>query len=193
MIENLAAGVQAFTSNAFLLAGDRPVVVDTGANFDITSRLTDRSIKPTAVVLTHTHPDHVGNLAAITETYDVPVWGFDATNDDVDHAVADGDTLRLGDHEYRALHTPGHAPDHLCLHSPDAAVLFAGDLIFQNGSFGRTDLPNADRNRLVQSLDYVLETVPPSLTELHPGHGPSITDNPYQDIQLARRYATQLD
>lgn len=193
MIENLAAGVQAFTSNAFLVTGDRPVLVDPGANFDIISRLDDRAVEPAAIVLTHTHPDHIGNLAAVTETFEAPVWGYDATNEEIDHAVADGDILRLGDHDYRALHTPGHAPDHLCLYSAAAAVVFVGDLVFQNGSFGRTDLPNGDRARLIQSIDYLLDTVEPSLTELHAGHGPSVTDDPYQDIQLARRYAKQLD
>lgn len=193
MIENLAAGVQAFTSNAYIITGDRPVLVDPGANFDIVSRLTDRAIEPAALILTHTHPDHVGNLADVVEAFETPVWAFDATNEEIDHALQDGDTLHLGDQEYRALHTPGHAPDHLCLYSPAASVLFAGDLIFQNGSFGRTDLPNADRTQLVQSLDYVLETVEPTLAELHAGHGPSVTDNPYQDIQLARRFAAQAD
>ncbi|WP_323677052.1 MBL fold metallo-hydrolase [Halorubellus sp. PRR65] len=184
MISNLAAGVRAFTSNAFYVDGDRRVLVDAGANFDVASRVADEGGLD-ALVLTHTHRDHVGNVPAVVDAFDVDVWGFDTDQDGVDHAIADEETVRLGDHEYVAYHTPGHKDDHLCFHSPDAGVLFAGDLVFQGGSFGRTDLEEGDRPLLVESIERMVDVLDDDLGAMHTGHGPSVTDRPYQHVEAA--------
>jgi glyoxylase-like metal-dependent hydrolase (beta-lactamase superfamily II) len=190
MIHNVARGVQSFTSNAFLVASDdRRVLVDTGANFDVVEHLRNDVPDLDAVYLTHTHPDHVGNVDDVREAFDVETWGYDTDHPAVDNPVADEETVRIGAHEYTALFTPGHAPDHLCFYSPTARVLFAGDLVFQNGGFGRTDLAGGDREQLGASIDRLLATVDEDLEELHVGHGPSVVDRPYDDIELARRAA----
>ncbi len=189
MIQNVAQGVQAFTSNAFLVTGDRTVLVDTGANFDVLSHIRERVDDIDAVVLTHTHPDHVGNVDAVREAFDVETWGFDSDNPLVDHAIADEEKLRIGDREYAALHTPGHKDDHLCLLSTDGEVLFAGDLVFQNGAFGRTDLAEGNREALIESIDRLLDAVDGNLREMHTGHGPSVVTDPHHDIELAGQAA----
>ncbi|WP_121740895.1 MBL fold metallo-hydrolase [Natronorubrum halophilum] len=191
MIANLAQGVQAFTSNVALVDGERTVLVDTGANFDVVAAVRDRVDDLDAVVLTHTHRDHVGNLEAVKDAFDVDAWGYDTTIDGVDHAIEDEETVQLGDHEYVALHTPGHKNDHLCFYSADAGVLFAGDLVFQNGSFGRTDLEEGDRDALIESIDRVLERIDEDLAEMHTGHGPSVSSNPYDHVELSARMARQ--
>ena len=188
MITNVAASVGAFTSNVFHVDGERPVVVDPGANFDVLDRLADHR-DPEAVVLTHTHRDHVGNLGAVTDHYGIDVWGFEPGFDGVDHAIADGDTVRMGDHEYVALHTPGHHPGHLCFYAAEPGILFAGDLVFQNGAFGRTDLEGADHEALVASIDRLLETVDEDLRAMHVGHGPSVETEPYGHVELAAQAA----
>jgi len=185
MIRNLARDTDAFTSNVFLVTGERRVLVDVGNEFDVVGAAREHVEALDAVVVTHTHYDHVENLPAVVDAFDVDVWGYDTTADGVDHEIDDGDTVRVGDHEYTALHTPGHKNDHLCLFSPAASVLFAGDLVFANGSFGRTDLEEGDRDTLVESIDRVLQTVPEDLGEMHTGHGPSVEDRPYHDIELA--------
>ncbi|MFC6765511.1 MBL fold metallo-hydrolase [Natrinema soli] len=192
MITNLAEGVQAFTSNVFLVPGDRPVLVDTGANFDLVDAVRDRIDEIDAVILTHTHRDHVGNLPAVKDAFDVDAWGYDTSIDGVDHAIADEETVQLGDDDYVALHTPGHKDDHLCLYSADASVLFAGDLVFQNGSFGRTDLEEGDRGALIESIDRVLERIDPELEAMHTGHGPSVTSDPYDHVELSAQMARQM-
>jgi glyoxylase-like metal-dependent hydrolase (beta-lactamase superfamily II) len=189
MIRNLAAAQQGFTSNVFLVAGDRTVLVDVGNDFDVVGQVREHVDGLDAVVLTHTHPDHVGTLGDVVSAFDVDVWGFDDGFDGVDHAVADGETVRLGDHDYEALHTPGHKDDHLCFYSPAARVLFAGDLVFANGGFGRTDLEEGDRDRLLDSIRRVLETADESLEAMHTGHGPSVTADPYRDVELAYQAA----
>jgi len=189
MIRNLAARQQGFTSNVFLVAGDRTVLVDVGNGFDVVGHAREHVDGLDAVVLTHTHPDHVGALEDVVAAFDVDVWGFDDGFDGVDHAIADGETVRLGDHDYRALHTPGHKNDHLCFYSPAARILFAGDLVFANGGFGRTDLEEGDRGLLIESIQRVLEAVDENLDALHTGHGPSVTSDPYRDIELALQAA----
>ena len=205
MIRNLAAGVQAFTSNAFLVVGDRTVLVDTGANFDVVPRIrreleeltgdnagevnSDGSAALDAVVLTHTHPDHVGNVQEVTEAFDVETWGFDTDQPATDNPIDDEETIQLGDHDYLAVHTPGHKNDHLCFYARGPGILFAGDLVFQNGGFGRTDLAEGDRATLIESIDRIHGLVGDDVTEMHVGHGPSVTRNPPQDIELARQAA----
>lgn len=189
MIANLAAGVRAFTSNAFLVTGERTVLVDPGANFDVCSPIRERTDDLEAVVLTHTHPDHIENVPQVREAFGVEVWGYDPDHPQVDHAIGDGDTVQLGDHEYVALHTPGHKDDHLCFYAAESGVLFAGDLIFRNGGFGRTDLPEGNREVLIDSIEHVAETVSPDLTRLHCGHGPSVEGEAYSHIELAGQTA----
>ncbi|SFC51088.1 Glyoxylase, beta-lactamase superfamily II [Halobiforma haloterrestris] len=192
MIDNLAQGVQAFTSNVFLVDGDRPVLIDAGANFDVVDAVRSRVDGLDALLLTHTHRDHVGNLEDVKSAFDVDAWGYDPSIEGVDREIADEDRVAIGNHEYLALHTPGHKDDHLCFYSAEAGVLFAGDLVFQNGSFGRTDLPEGDRRTLIESLDRVLEIVDEDLSELHTGHGPSVTTEPYDHVELAARMARQV-
>lgn len=188
-IRNLAAAVDVFTSNVLLVEGERTVVVDPGANFDVIGPIEDAVGDIDAVVLTHTHPDHVENTEGVTAAFDVEAWGFDSSHPAVDHAIADGETVTLGDHEFEALYTPGHKHDHLCFFASEPGVLFAGDLVFQNGGFGRTDLAKGDREVLIESIERVLDRVEEEITEMHCGHGPSVEQDPAAHIRMALRAA----
>lgn len=189
MITNLAAGEQVFTSNVFLITGERAVLVDVGNAFDVCSAVREHVEDLDAVVLTHTHSDHVGNLDAVVDAFDVEVWGFDPDHPGVDHAIDDEETVRLGDDTYTALHTPGHKNDHLCFLAPGPGILIAGDLIFANGGFGRTDLEEGDRQLLIESIERVREATGESLSELHCGHGPSVSNDPYDHVEFAAQAA----
>lgn len=202
MIRNVAADVRSFTSNAFLVAGEagagpgagddagRTVLVDTGAGFDVVEKIRAAGVDDLdAVVLTHTHPDHVGNADALRDAFAVETWGFDSDQPTVDNRLADGETFEMGTAEFSAIHTPGHKDDHLCLLSADGAVLFAGDLVFADGGFGRTDLPEGNRELLIRSLETLLDAVDTDLEELHVGHGRSVVDEPYSHVELAAQAA----
>ena len=184
-VRNIASGVRSFTSNAFLVDGERTVLVDAGSNFDAVERIDSAGGTLDAIVLTHTHSDHVGNVPSVVDAFDVDVWGFDPGHELVDHAIADGDRIEIGDDEYEALHTPGHKNDHLCLYAPASGVLFAGDLVFANGGFGRTDLPEGDRKALIESIEHLLSALDESLSTMYVGHGPTVDVNPRRHIELA--------
>jgi len=184
VIPNLAADVHAFTSNAYLVDGERPVLVDPGANFDVVAAL-DGHPDPEAVVLTHAHPDHVGNLDAVREAFEVPAYGPGAP---AENRLTDGETVRLGDHDYRVLATPGHHPEHVCLYADGPGILFGGDLVFQNGGFGRTDLEGADHAALVDSIEYVLDACS-DVEALYAGHGPVVDQQAREHVELALRAA----
>lgn len=190
MVDNLAQGVTSFTSNVFFVPGEEPALVDVGANFDIVKQLRERSV-PKKIVITHTHPDHVRNLSDVQSEFDIDTYGFDGSYNGINHEIKDGQTITLGDHTYEVAHTPGHKNDHVCLYASQPGILFGGDLVFQNGSFGRTDLEEGDRSLLIESINRIAKLVEGDLSELHPGHGPSISNEPYDHITLAGQMAQQ--
>ena len=184
---NLTEGSTEFTSNAFLVEGERDVLVDAGNDEVVLERLREHGSLD-AVVLTHTHADHVGVLDDVVEEFGVEVWGYDGSSAYVDHEFDEGDTVRVGDDDFEIWHTPGHKEDHVCLYSRGDGVLFAGDLVFSGGSFGRTDLDEGDRGTLVESIEKVLERAD-EINELHTGHGPSVRENAKKHVEASLRNA----
>lgn len=84
-----------------------------------------------------------------------------------------GDTLRVGRHELRVIHTPGHTPGGTCFYCEEEKVLFSGDSLFR-GSIGRCDLPGGDEASLVRTLRERVLVLPDEVRVL-PGHGPETT------------------
>ena len=188
-VRNIARDVQSFTSNAFLVDGERTVLVDAGNGFDAVGRIESATGGLDAVFLTHTHPDHIGTVASVVEAFGVDVWGFDPDHELVDHALSDGGTVRAGDESYAVLHTPGHKNDHVCFLSEGDESLFAGDLIFANGGYGRTDLEEGDHATLIESIEYLLSSVDETLSTMYVGHGGTVDSDPTYHIELALQAA----
>jgi glyoxylase-like metal-dependent hydrolase (beta-lactamase superfamily II) len=90
-----------------------------------------------------------------------------------DRLLRDGDVLRLGELDWRVLHTPGHSPGSITLHQPHLGVAIVGDALFA-GSIGRTDFPGSDFDTLARSIRERLYTLPGS-TRVLPGHGEPTT------------------
>jgi hydroxyacylglutathione hydrolase len=89
-----------------------------------------------------------------------------------DAFVVDNQSLRLGLLEVQVIHTPGHAPGHVCYYLPADKTLIGGDLII-GGSVGRTDLPDSDHAALEASIRRIMKL--PGETRLLGGHGPVST------------------
>jgi len=173
-VHNVTAGAESFTCNAYLALGDRPVLVDAGAMEGVVSAVREHTDDLDAVVLTHQHGDHVEQLGAVLEAFGADCYAF-ADHSRRTNALADGDSLRIGAEEFEAIHTPGHAPDHVAL--VNESTIFSGDVVvhddgaFGYGSFGRTDIAGADRETLIGSLETILDRLPDSVEHMYAGHG----------------------
>lgn len=159
----------------------------------------------TMILLTHSHYDHIGGVAAIQKMTGARIYLHaeeadfpqnSAKNLDrmlqgkveafvPDVLFQDGDTIALGKTQIKILHTPGHTIGSSCFLAPD--VLFSGDTLF-HGSMGRTDFPTGDPVAMMHSLER-LSQLPGDYT-VYPGHGPHSTlewerqNNPYLRQQM---------
>ncbi len=108
-----------------------------------------------------------------------------ATNDAVeaDFTLEEGNVIEQDGVKLEVLHTPGHTPGGICLHSKKEQVIFVGDTLFAD-SIGRTDMPGGSMTQLIKSIKEKLLTLPDE-TIVYPGHGPQTTigrertHNPY--------------
>src|SRR6056297_687254 len=173
-IVNVTADAETFTCNAYLALGDRTVLVDAGATDDVVETVRAHADELDAVVLTHQHGDHVESLPDVLDAFDVDLESY-GPHPRRTAPIADGDAVRIGDETFEAVYTPGHADDHLSFVSD--TTLFSGDVVvhddgaFDDGSFGRTDMPGQSRERLIESLEDLLDRMPGSVEQMYAGHG----------------------
>ena len=173
-VHYVTASAESFTCNAYLAPGERPVLIDAGAMDGVVSMIREYVDDLDAVVITHQHGDHVGELDAVLDAFDADCYAF-AEHPRRTHDLADGDAVHVGDETFEVVHTPGHAPDHVALAS--ASTIFSGDVVvhddgaFDHGSFGRTDIAGADRETLIHSLETLLDRLPDSVEHMYAGHG----------------------
>ncbi len=123
------------------------------------------------ILVTHTHVDHAPGAAALAEATGARVIGFGPADQFApDQTVGEGWELALPDGlSLRAVHTPGHASDHLCWLIPSQATLLTGDHVM-HGSTVVIRPPDGDLHAYLASLARVRDAQPP-ITTLAPGHG----------------------
>jgi glyoxylase-like metal-dependent hydrolase (beta-lactamase superfamily II) len=141
-----------------------------------------------AILVTHTHFDHIGAVAPVAAATGAPVYcpeletqvlanimdyvpwpGFGPFEGyEADKTVAGGETLELAGLELEVRFTPGHSPGHVSYAIADERALFSGDVLFA-GSVGRVDLPGGDWPTLRASIESLLEAYPPETT-VYAGH-----------------------
>jgi glyoxylase-like metal-dependent hydrolase (beta-lactamase superfamily II) len=171
--------------------GDRAVVVDPGEEAPrLLAAIDELGVTVEAILLTHTHFDHVGAVAPVAKATGAPVYcpqlergvladimsfvpwpGFGPFESyEADELLAGGERLELAGMTFDVIFTPGHSPGHLtfALAGEDPPALFSGDVLFQ-GSVGRTDLPGGDHATLLASIAGLLDAYPDE-TVVHPGH-----------------------
>jgi len=97
--------------------------------------------RPVAILLTHHHVDHVSGADVLSRELSLPLWAHADTASRVevrvDRLLADGDAIDLAapvPSRWRVLHTPGHAPGHVCLHDEDEGRLVVGDMVASVGT-----------------------------------------------------------
>ena len=173
-VTNVTADAETFTCNAFLVEGDRTVLVDVGTYDGVVETVRDRTDALDAVVLTHQHTDHIEQLDAVLDAFDAPLYAY-ADHPRRETALDPGDQVFIGDEPFDVVYTPGHADDHVSFVSE--TTLFSGDVVvhddgaFDYGSFGRTDMPGQSRERLIESIQSLLDTMDDDVEHMYAGHG----------------------
>ena len=197
LIDTIVLG--GYQTNSYVLRRDEAardcLVIDTGLDAQpLLEFLRKHRLTPEAVVLTHGHIDHIAGLDLMHAAFpkvQVSIHHLDAkalangalnlsdlagmsfTTSEPEHLLDDGDIVDYAGLALTVIHTPGHTPGGICLHSPGDAILFTGDTLFAD-SVGRTDFPLADMNQLLKSIKDRLFVLPDK-TICYPGHGPCTT------------------
>ena len=154
---------------------NQSVLIDPGADADVLREMLG-SGEPAAILLTHTHPDHIGALDEMRQKLNVPVMGNDGPHEPLgkdvglDQVLRDGDTFTVGAHTLRVYYAPGHIGDQICFALEDDHRVIVGDTIFDGGP-GRT-WSSAGFQQTLQTLRNVVLAWPDE-TICYPGHGPS--------------------
>ena len=196
-IDRLVVGVMQENCYILSLDGDESrdcIVVDPGDEAErIWEYCEDRGLRPSAVLLTHGHFDHIMALPGLKERY--PKLRIYASKEELTllasgdlnlscyhegHAIeikdaeglSDRESLSLLGHEFRLLLTPGHTGGSCCYYAEDCGVLLSGDTLFHL-SYGRTDLPTSDGLKMPGSLERLFKL--PEDTVVYPGHGRATT------------------
>ena len=196
-----ALTVGSIGTNCYIIyqeASGAAVVIDPSDDAELVeARLSALQLTPRAILLTHGHFDHGGDVDRLLRRWPVPVWCHPA--DRVlpswlthgvrfDRELAEGQLLDLDGIRLQVLHTPGHTPGSVCFLFAQGGAVFTGDTLFQ-GSCGRTDLPGGSWKDMAASLRRLADLQ--GDYTLYPGHGDASgldaerEENPYMEMAFA--------
>lgn len=164
-------------TNTYLVGIDEIAVIDPGPDhpehLDTIAAAGGDRIR--WILCTHTHSDHSPGAAGLKERTGAEILAF-ADQDGLvcDRHLADGDTVEGTEFTLRAIHTPGHASNHLCFLQERERVLFAGDQVM-DGSTVVINPPDGDMAEYLRTIRELRDLRPP-LRRIAPAHGHMIDD-----------------
>jgi glyoxylase-like metal-dependent hydrolase (beta-lactamase superfamily II) len=169
-------------------------IIDPGlGSFEkIKAAVEQKGLNVKRILLTHSHWDHIADLAKVKRFYNVDVYVHEKDANNVLYPGSDsvssygieiekiedfkplneGDILPLGTFEVKVLHTPGHSYGSCCFYAEKDHLLISGDTLFHHGH-GRLDLATSEKEKMMASLKR-LAKLPPQ-TQVVSGHGPQFT------------------
>lgn len=165
--------------------------LESTAYFD--SVITEKELRVEAILLTHTHWDHIADCSKLAKLTKASVYvnskDFHRLNDPMAHTifplpfnieavtevnfVHDNDKIKVGSLEFEVLFTPGHTEGGVCFVEHNEGAVFAGDTLFKE-SIGRVDLPGGSMPVILESINSKLMVLPDNYN-VYSGHGPSTT------------------
>lgn len=178
-------------TNTYLVGtGKRPILLDTGIGLDVYDPLLERGLSETKgatelqeIVLTHVHQDHIGGVPNVRKHFgelQVSKRAWPEKDADYDFPLTyidDGARIETDGATLCAIHTPGHAKDHLCYYLEEERALFTGDLVLGAGT---TVVPE-EGGGLVDYMASLRKLLDLDLSVIYPAHGPAIRE-PYKKL-----------
>jgi hydroxyacylglutathione hydrolase len=194
IIKSFPAGP--FATNVYVLGCEQTkeaAIID--PSFDSLSKIIplieSLGLKPTKILITHSHLDHIGDAAAVKNHYKIPLYihpldlgnltnpgsdglplFFPVEKTEASGYLEEGDTVLIGNMQGTVIHTPGHTPGGICFYFPKEEVLISGDTLFK-GSIGNLSFPTAEPGKMWTSLEKLTHL--PKTTRVFPGHGDDTT------------------
>ncbi|RDU23945.1 MBL fold metallo-hydrolase [Anaerosacchariphilus polymeriproducens] len=164
------------------------VIIDPADQAELLEKkITEKGVKPVAILLTHGHFDHILAAEELAGSYKIPVYAHGDECEilktpslnlstmshrevkmEPDVILKDNQEIELAGFQIRVLHTPGHTKGSVCYYMEEEEVLFSGDTLFQQ-SVGRTDFPTGSSVEIVRSIKEKLAILPDSV-QVYPGH-----------------------
>lgn len=174
-------------TNTYIIGRDDLALIDPGpesvSHLGVLLAVVEDRLK--WILCTHTHLDHSPGTLALRAATGAEVFGFPMSPNDgrqdptfaPDQVIGDGDIVDCGYFSLRAVHTPGHASNHLCYLLEEQRLLFTGDHVMQ-GSTVVISPPDGDMTAYFDSLERLISL---QLAALAPGHG-HIIEAPYEEV-----------
>ncbi len=200
MIKIKAFIFNSFRVNTYILADDTNecVIIDPGCGTEeerneLRTFISEQNLKPTKLINTHMHLDHILGNTWVTKTYGLKPIAHPASQifwesaeefgkamaipvDDIaapENFVEENDTIAFGNASLKVIYAPGHADGSICLYCEEDHFLISGDVLFRD-SIGRTDLPTGNYDKLRETIITKLFSLPDE-TLVFSGHGPHTT------------------
>ncbi len=202
MVEIESIIARGFSSNVFIVKGEKNFIVDTGLGDEMIDGIRG---DVDCILLTHRHFDHTGNLEKMMELLDVPAYAYhleaEALRKADDRTILSSsfgtrmpeiDVKDLNDNTFggfEVIHTPGHTDGSICLYHRDEKILISGDTVFPGGGVGRTDLPTGDMVKLIDSVKRLKEY---DVESIYSGHGYVVEEDGSRHIDLSLRNISYL-
>lgn len=153
--------VGSLDTNCYLIIKENNcLIVDPGADFKKIVKAID-GLQVVGILITHHHPDHIGVMNDLKNAYQVPVYSKNNLMEK---------EYEIDNFKFEVIYTLGHTNDSITFYFKEEKVMFVGDFLFK-GSIGRYDLPTANYEDMVNSLNKIMEYNDDII--IYSGHGPS--------------------